>query len=467
MGDYMDKEFSQAVSSASNLQSAQISENYINLIKSEIRKLENSLNATGMQYGKQKADIAGGFSAEVWHGNTFNIDSALKDKNVRATVSSKNTLGSEDILLSNNTKIGAKYYADANRSAQSQATSLYEGQVRLIPSDQLVDARLYLERRIKEEAAKNPELAKDYREAYNQLSDRIQSEGVESSPLNKQQSTELAKKTKNGEYKAEDDGITEANLLKNNPRALLNKSLKTGLTAASMTMALELSPELLKMIKANVENSEYNYSDFIDKLGDVGQKGTDSFLLGTITTYIVGSSESGMLGEALENVSSEAIAGLVLIIFNTLKVNVAYTKGDITKAEMLHQISSHTIGVVGAAIGSAAFQFIPVVGTLVGSMVGSVIANSVYNQANNLLLGLSIENGCTFFGLVDQSYELPDTILKKLGFELMDYNEILIDDFEYDAPAYVGVEYDEINYDEIDIIFVKRGVVAVNKIGYI
>lgn len=161
-------EFSQAVFSASNLQGVQMSETYIDTIRTEIDNLSQSLNKKGNTYANQKSTIAGGFVAEDWHAGTFNIDAAVKDKSIRAKVPSLNTLGSPDVILSNQEKYSSKYIATHNKSIRDQATSyseyhqhkgngtafekwmkernldtdlkevsIYEGQGRIIPSDQL------------------------------------------------------------------------------------------------------------------------------------------------------------------------------------------------------------------------------------------------------------------------------------------------------------------------------------------
>lgn len=491
-------QYYQAVESASNLQAGTLSKEYVDRIVDEIRNFENNINATGKNYAKQKAKTSGGFIAEDWHAGTFNMDAAVKDKKIRANVPKSNSLGSEDVHTTSGKKFSLKYFSTGKGSAKSQSTtylehhsskvkessfqewmklngidsdlknvSVYDGQGRVIPSDQLEEAITYVKKQIEKERLRRPELVAKYEELLVNLTDRVQEEGVSSKALSKDRSTKIATESRDGKYSAENDGISEKQLLMNNQTALIKKSLKTGLTAASMTLALEMAPELIKIIQLTVDDTGYDFSDFVDKLGTSGKKSVDSFLLGTITAYIVSSNEAGILGDFLKNASSETMAATVLIFYNAIKVSVNYAKGNISKSEMAYQISSQTIGIIGAAIGSAALQFIPVIGTMVGSMVGSIIANTVFNQVNNMMLGIAIKNGCTFFGIVDQNYELPREILEEVGYDIFNYFEINYDALNYDLFEYDSFNYDEINYDEMEMVFVKRGVIGVNKIGYI
>lgn len=500
--------YDQAVKSASNFQAGTLSNEYIERITDEIRNLQNNINSTEKNYANQDAKKIGGFIAEERHAGTFNIDATVKDKKIRARVPKSNDLGSEDIITSSGKKFSSKFFSTANKSAKSQARtyvehhsassiknnisfeqwmeqngidlssqhqSIYDGQGRIIPSDQLEDAIIYIEKQILKEQEKRPELVAKYKELLSNLTDRVQEEGVSSSGLSKKRSTVIAIEAKEGNYsvKNEKDEISgkekfsEKQLLLDNQNALIKKSLKTGLTAASITMALEMAPELIKIIQSSANDSGYDFSDFIDKLGTSGNKSADSFLLGTITAYVVSSNEAGILGDVLKGASSETMAATVLIFYNATKISVDYAKGKISKSEMAYQISSQTIGIIGSAIGSAVFQFIPIVGTLVGSMVGSIIANTVYNQVNNMMLGIAMKNGCTFFGIVDQNYELPCEILEEVGYDVFDYFEIDYETINYDLFEYSTFNYHEINYDEMEMTFVKRGVVGVNKIGYV
>ena len=193
----------------------------------------------------------------------------------------------------------------------------------------------------------------------------------------------------------------------------------------------------------------------------------DSFLLGTATAFIVESSQSGFLGDTLVNSTSESLAAAVLITYNSIKATIAYTKGNISKAEMAHEIASKTVSIIGASVGSFALSIIPGIGTMLGSMIGSIIANTVYNQVNNMFLSIFIENGSTFFGLVDQDYQLTNEILEELGYDLMEYDYIEYDKLKYESIEYDSVEYDTIDYEKIEIKFIRRGIIGVNKIGYL
>ena len=122
-----------------------------------------------------KGDIA-----EFWHAGTFNVNTAINESANRATVERSTDFASVDVSSNFGVDYGLKYYATAEESAKVQATSvfqrfmeyqhkggkdslekfladrhytsedvlndpIYEGQVRLIPADQLKAATTWLQ----------------------------------------------------------------------------------------------------------------------------------------------------------------------------------------------------------------------------------------------------------------------------------------------------------------------------------
>ena len=76
-----------------------------------------------------------------------------------------------------------------------------------------------------------------------------------------------------------------------------------------------------------------------------------------------------------------------------------------------------------------------------------------------------IESGWTFFGLVKQDYQLPDEIIRKLGFDLYEVEEFIAD--EYQSDEYQFDEYQIDEYDGNFISVLRRGVIGVHQIGYV
>ena len=169
--------------------SAAMSSEYVASVGVAINNLKVQMNsATGSARGiAQEA----GYAAEKWAAGTFNIDSVVRSSSYKAEVVGSNDLGSVDVTTNYGENASLKYYQSANGSAQAQAESLidayrkyysqatrngakepmslqeymvshgfvrdsqkdllasiYEGQTRIIPTDQLSEATAYLEGRI-------------------------------------------------------------------------------------------------------------------------------------------------------------------------------------------------------------------------------------------------------------------------------------------------------------------------------
>ena len=180
---------------------------YVNAVESEIKKLVNNLNdfeTSGARIDTLKGDVA-----EFWHAGTFNINAAINSSKNRVQVDRSHDFGSADITGVNfDAKFGLKYYKNGASSAEQQAKSIfqrfseyksqggkesldlylekrgysadtilsdpvYTGQYRVIPSDQLKEATMFLERKIREEAVKRPEQVHRYEETLKLLSDKV------------------------------------------------------------------------------------------------------------------------------------------------------------------------------------------------------------------------------------------------------------------------------------------------------
>ena len=70
------------------------------------------------------------------------------------------------------------------------------------------------------------------------------------------------------------------------------------------------------------------------------------------------------------------------------------------------------------------------------------------------------------FGLVEQDYVLPKELIKEIGIETFDYETFETSTFEPKSFAVSSFELDTFEPDTLDIHFLRRGVIGVNKIGY-
>jgi hypothetical protein len=108
----------------------------------------------------------GGFYAEAHHAATFNIDAAVRNSSENAIRVGSTGNASPDIQTSWYRDISVKYNRDAIHSLAEQARSVrglenarYQGQERLVPSDQLTEASGLADAKIAKEAILRPNVA--------------------------------------------------------------------------------------------------------------------------------------------------------------------------------------------------------------------------------------------------------------------------------------------------------------------
>lgn len=96
-------------------------------------------------------------------------------------------------------------------------------------------------------------------------------------------------------------------------------------------------------------------------------------------------------------------------------------------------------------------------------MVGSFTYDYGYKRA----LSFCVDTGFTLFGLVEQNYTLPDDIIKLIGLETFDYETFEFERFKSDIFEVESFSIETFEPDNLEITFLRRGVIGISKIGYI
>lgn len=475
---------------------------YVNAVESEIKKLVNNLNdfeTSGARIDTLKGDVA-----EFWHAGTFNINAAINSSKNRVQVDRSHDFGSADITGVNfDAKFGLKYYKDGTASAIQQSKSIlnrfneyktrgrndnlelyleerglsaetdlnspvYSGQYRVIPSDQLKEATMFLERKIREEAVKRPEQVHRYEETLKLLRDKVKdNEGNESIALSEQEARELASLSKEGGVNPEGLHLTTEELIKFTN--ILRQAYKAGLTAATISMVLRVAPEVLNAIAYLIKNGEIEEGQF-KKIGfaaitDAGE----GFVRGTVSAAITASCKAGLCGSAMKSIDPSIVGAVTVLVMNSMKNSYQVTTGNMSRAEMVNELIKEMFVTTCALSMGAASQSlieIPVLGYMIGSFVGSIAGSVIYSSIYNPVLSFCVDSGFTLFGLVDQDYELPEEVLKEIGIEIFEYEKFEYEPFEYEKFEYEKFEYEQFEYEKLHTIFLRRGVIGVNCIGY-
>ena len=482
---------------------------YIDSVESEIKKLVNNLN--DFETSGSLVETLKGDAAEFWHGGTFNINAAVNSSKNRVQVDRSHDFGSPDITGVNfDAEFGLKYYKDGESSAFQQSKSIlnrfneykargrndnlelyleerglsaetdlnspvYSGQYRVIPSDQLKEAAMFLERKIRE-----PEQVHRYEETLKLLRDKVKdNEGNESIPLSKQEAHDLAQLAKEGGVNPEDLHLTTEELTKYTH--ILKQSYKAGLTAATISMVLQVAPEIWNAVAYLIKNGYVDEKQF-KKIGFAALTGAgEGFVRGTVSAAITASCLSGVFGKSFKKVNPSVVGVVTVLVMNSMKNSYKVFTGEMNRSEMVTELikemfittCAFSMGLLGNAyikiplpkFLSQLNEVVPL-GYMIGSFVGSIAGSVIYSSIYNPVLSFCVDSGFTLFGLVDQNYELPEEVLNEIGIEVFEYEKFEYEVFEYEKFEYEKFEYEQFEYEKLHTIFLRRGVIGVNCIGY-
>lgn len=482
---------------------SQQADTYISNINTAINTFNDDINNfkgfnTGI--GQLKGDIL-----EFGESDTFNINAALNDSKFRTIVDRSHDFASADITSNWGDRFGVKNYRNAQASADAQATSyferyceykatsgrtdltfedflreknidpndvlkyesIYNGQIRIIPKDQLEEAIAYLKIKIAKEAENRPEQVARLQETLDKLETKIKApDGTQSVEFTKEETEEIACLAKEGKFDAKEYGFTTEELVKLNH--ILKQGVKAGMTAAVISFVLKTAPEIYKCFEQLIKEGQIEENQF-KNLGFAALSGSsEGFIRGFVSASLTTACESGIWGEVLKTVNPNVIAGLTVITMNMMKDSFFVVKGTMTRYEMTTNLSRN-IFVTSCALGLGSLTqlCLPMIpgAYLLGNFVGSFVGSFACVAVDKAVISFCVESGWTLFGLVKQDYHLPNDIIKQLGFDIYDVDEFDVDKYETDEFSFDEFELDKYEGDFIKIL--RRGVIGVHQIGYV
>ncbi len=455
---------------------------YVSEVQEAINDLEQGIRA--LKSNQSDASL-GGYLAEEWHARTFNIDAIADGSAHRAVRLGETGYGSVDIGTNFGEKYSSKYIATAEKSATEQSLvqrdtgePLYKGQHRLVPQDQLDKAIDHAHKEAGRNADIRPNVSKAYADAEDNMVDRIRdADGHESRPLKKSDDLKMAKDVKNDKFTAEKYGVDLDTVIKAD--YIIDQALKAGLSAAAISMAMQVTPEIMKAIDYLIKHGELDLKQ-VKKVGTKAiSSGSEGFLRGSIACTVQILCEQGVLGEALKHADPTIVGAVVAIILQTAKNSILVAAGKMTAREMGSSFVESVIvsagfiagmkagQAIGGAIGQAIGIELPGLGYAIGSLIGCTCA-VVYQVGKRKLISFCVDTGFTCFGLVEQDYQLPDDILNDMGLDLAEIDYTPIDTAEINRNEISdswGIDVAEL--ETVDLKIVRRGVIGVNKVGFV
>lgn len=122
------------------------------------------------------------------------------------------------------------------------------------------------------------------------------------------------------------------------------------------------------------------------------------------------------------------VGAVTVIVLDTMKNSCHVACGKMTTREMGTQLTKEILissaSLAGGTVGQMVLPELPVLGYMLGSFVGSIVASLTINMAEKTILSFCADTGFSFFGLVDQNYELPKEIIERLGLDVISLNHI-------------------------------------------
>lgn len=423
-----------------------------------------------------------GFVAEEMHAGTFNIDAIRQGSDHRAWTLQDHGYASVDV----ETNFGKEYslkYSNAAKDVENMQAALnpdtrapkYQGQERLIAAEQVDDARAWAHRRGLKDIANRHDVSNSHMDTEDHIVGKISDgDGVESKELSIKESKQIAIEAKKDGFDPEKHGYTKDPLLDEVRINYIDQAMKAGLTAASIAAITQIVPELYKAIDYLMKHGEIDLNGLRKSGKKVISASGEAFLRGSIAYSVEMTIQNGLLGEALKQANPTIVGVAVTVIFGTIKDSIFVAAGKMSSKEMgMHFVDTLVVSSgylvsmkVGGTIAQALFPELPGIGFAIGSLLGCSVA-VVYNIGKKKLISFCVDSGFTCFGLVEQNYELPEEVLHEMGIETIPVPRTQVERVDVPRTQVMGIGIEQAEYETIDITVLRRGVIGVNKVGYV
>ncbi|MBD5102044.1 MAG: hypothetical protein HDT27_04975, partial [Subdoligranulum sp.] len=271
-------------------------------INAAFMRLKDGVIQRGVQYAGNTVSSRGGFMAENFVAESFNLDAVLKNIDTpAATVPGETGLASPDIVYDGG-KASLKFYRDAESSGKAQLNPEYGDQNRIVPADQLEDAKATINRLAdRNELKGRTEAAKEQRAVAEKITDRIHDEnGIESTPLTKQQDLDMAQavgRDADGNVTVDEAAIDQVMKDTGISGRVRETKLRNEITGLGTAVAIGLGTGITMSLVSGLARVGLDSEKIGDVVFDSLAAGTES---GTITavTYAAGRGATHLMEEA-------------------------------------------------------------------------------------------------------------------------------------------------------------------------
>lgn len=377
---------------------------------------------------KQSAPIKGGFIAEEYHAETFNLDAILNGDDSRAYTDNydewyKQKWNGKNLVRNDNTDVvitkdgevnksyQAKYMKDAHDTAGAMSQMGADGKPKynkndayVGPSDQIEDVKRQSLENIDKNMERNgdPARRQAYQETHDKVTDTVSNGKSSSKPLSKKEANELGSGNKEHLEQVENQYKTDSTFQQMGNAAV---------GAASMSAIVSGSLNTVKYIQ-QVQNGEISGDEAVVKIvGETVASAADSAVKASANAGVqslmvrYGSKEAAMQVLAKQGVQSmlktNAVTMGVSCAVDMVKDLVRLGTGAINKEEFFDRqgkgVLTTSAGAAGGALGMAgAESMAALLGVQTGTLAmgaASIVGGLAGGMIAGLAMTLAIENG--------------------------------------------------------------------------
>lgn len=350
--------------------------------------------------------------------------------------------------------------------------SKYYGQGKVVNKDMLEGARRYILEKYANSIGNDDVRASRYKEVLDTLTDVISDgKGEQSIPLSHDDAVKLAEAAKKGDIDKElleEVGLDVNKLV--TAKDIGIEAFKAGMSAMTISLVISLVPVLIEVLGKVMREEDVSPEDLkrygLRVLSDSGR----GLVVGSLTGAIYACCKTGKFGKNLLNVDNAGISILVVVIIGTISSAIKLATKSITKGEMARELmqlyTTTGFAFIGGTVLASLCDGFPLA-YMLGSFIGSVVGSGVFWIEDRVIISLCREYGCTFFGLVDQDYTLPDEILDEMGVDRVGFQELSSNQFVPDLFEFHVFSFDEFTYDKFAVNILSRDLIGIYKIGYV
>ncbi|RFP26161.1 hypothetical protein D0T25_01205 [Duganella sp. BJB488] len=355
----------------------------------------------------QNNPIKGGFAAETFHAESFNLDAILKDRDVRAFTDrfAKTPLAPNDrlhdivVIKDGEQVLGAqlKYFKDADatqkafRSTKDGIHQYENSDLFLGPSDQIDGIRTSAQRTVLKNQETRPEVSRAAEKVRDNTAGQLEAEGVQSTRLSKPDSEQLGAGTQAGQelHDKMQTGYLNKATVQQSMRAAGAAAVITAVTAGCIN-----SFQYIQQVRAGDMTAEQAVQRI---LTETVIAAGDSALKAGVATASVSMAARGLpalfAGSAFQSsLATGTIAGAAVCAVDAVQCIVLFAAGKMTREELETRTGKNIFQTGAAVAGASVGASIGALGGPPGALIGSLVGGLITSLAMSIALDNHVEN---------------------------------------------------------------------------